>query len=123
MITGVVNAHLEATIRLPVQGPAGQQRDVEVIVDTGFIDSLTLPPSVIATLGLVWRFQASIRLADGSIQQIDIYTATVIWDGIPRSIEVEAIDAPPLLGTGLLVDHELRIQLRAGGSVTIEALP
>ena len=36
MITGVVNAHFEATIRLTLRGPNGQTRKVDAVIDTGF---------------------------------------------------------------------------------------
>ena len=43
MIQGVVNAALEAVIPLTLQGPAGQTREIEAVIDTGFSGSLTLP--------------------------------------------------------------------------------
>jgi predicted aspartyl protease len=55
MISGAVNAYHEATIRLPVQATGGQRREIETILDTGFNGSLTLPPDLIADLGLPWR--------------------------------------------------------------------
>ena len=55
MITGVVNARHEAMIRLSVHYANGQAQEVEAILDTGFSGSLTLPPAVIAALGLPWR--------------------------------------------------------------------
>lgn len=54
MITGVVNVNREAVIRLVVAGPSGQQQEIEAIVDTGFTGFLTLPPALIAALGLSW---------------------------------------------------------------------
>lgn len=52
MITGVVNADLEAVIRVPLRGPNGQQLNIEAIIDTGFNGFLTLPPALLTTLGL-----------------------------------------------------------------------
>ena len=40
MITGVVTDRLEAVIRLRVRGPAGQDQEIEAIIDTGFADGL-----------------------------------------------------------------------------------
>jgi predicted aspartyl protease len=54
MITGMVNANREATIRLVVSGPSGQQQEIEAIIDTGFTGFLTLPPALIQALGLAW---------------------------------------------------------------------
>jgi clan AA aspartic protease len=123
MITGTVTARLEATIRVPVRDASGQDRDVEAVIDTGFTGSLTLPPTAIAALGLPWRSRGRAVLANGAVEEFDIHTATVIWDGTPRPILVEAAATDPLVGMGLLVGHDLRIRAVLGGSVTIEPLP
>ena len=123
MISGIVNARLEATIRVSIRDAAGQHQDIEAVVDTGFSGSLTLPPTVITGLGLVWRSRGTAILANGSMDLFDIYTATVIWDGASRIILVEAADTDPLVGMRLIAGHDLRIQAVVGGAVTITALP
>lgn len=105
MITGVVNANREATIRLVVIGPSGQQQEIEAIIDTGFTGFLTLPAVLIAALGLPWLCRQPGILADGSVDVFDVYTATVLWDGLPRTVEVEAADTEPLVGMSLLDHH------------------
>jgi predicted aspartyl protease len=55
MITGVVTTSRQAVIRLTVRGPEGQEQEIETVIDTGFDGSLTLPPTLIVALGLVWR--------------------------------------------------------------------
>ncbi len=52
MIEGVVNAAREAVIALIVRGPAGRTLNIEAIIDTGFGGFLTLPPALVAELGL-----------------------------------------------------------------------
>lgn len=42
-----MNARYEATVRLRVRGPGGLESDVDVIVDSGFTASLTLPVAVV----------------------------------------------------------------------------
>lgn len=106
MITGVVNARHEAMIRVPVQDTNGREQEIEAIIDTGFNGSLTLPPPVIAALGLPWRTRGNAILANGSEDQFDIYAATVTWDGTPGNILVEAADTDPLVGTALSVGVE-----------------
>lgn len=123
MITGIVIAYRQATIHLPVRGPAGQERGVEAIIDTGFDGSLTLPPALIATLGLAWRRRGRAMLADGSESLFDIHEATVVWNGVPRRIAVDAADTDPLLGMLLLHGYELTVQAVEGGSVLVKALP
>jgi clan AA aspartic protease len=86
MITGVVNAEGEATIRLTVLGPSGQQA-VEAVIDTGFSGFLTLPFTIVASLGLPWLRREHGLLADGAVYLFDVYRPTVILDGQPRGIE------------------------------------
>lgn len=62
-------------------------------------------------------------LANGHVEECDIYAATVIWDGIQRSVLVEAMENMPLLGMAMLVGCDLRARVVAGGSVEIEAVP
>ena len=57
---------------------------------TPFNGSLTLPPAMIASLGLQWRTRGLVMLANGTEDYCDIYVATIIWDGSPRNILLEA---------------------------------
>ena len=65
MIQGVVNSVYEAVITLSVQGPEGQAREVDAVVDTGFTGFLTLPPALVAELGLPFETTGHATLADG----------------------------------------------------------
>lgn len=123
MIKGVVNARREATISLVVRGPNAQEEELEAVIDTGFTGFLTLPPSLIVSLGLPWRGQAQAELGDGSLHQFDVYMATVLWDGQAWTVETDAADTAPLVGVGLLYGYDVRFQMVEGGTVTIEALP
>jgi clan AA aspartic protease len=123
MMIGIVNADLEPVLRLTVRDAGGQPQNVEAVVDTGFNGFLTLPPALIAALGLPWLCRQQGQLADGSFQAFDVYVATVDWDGQQRSVEVEATDAQPLLGMALMQGAELRIQVVPGGSMTIAGPP
>ncbi len=123
MMTGVVNADLEPLLRLTVRDAGGQPHEVELVIDTGFNGFLTLPPALVAALGLPWLCRQQGQLADGSILVFDVYVATVDWHGQPRSVEVEAADAQPLLGMALLQGSELRIEVVPAGPVTITRLP
>jgi len=122
MITGVVSDRREAVIRLRVSGPAGQDREIEAIIDTGFDGWLSLPLSIITQLGLVWRQRGRALLADGSESVFDIYEAAVDWDGEARRIPADEAETVPLVGMSLLEGYELVVQVRRGGSVTVRAL-
>ena len=122
MITGSVNAYREPIIGFAIRGPIGQELEVEAVIDTGFNGSLSLPSSLIALLGLAWRRRGRAILADGSESIFDIYEATVVWDGQPRRVAVDAADTDPLVGMSLLDGYELTIQAKDGGKVTIKEL-
>ena len=119
MITGAVNADREAVIRLVVRGPGGQEEEREAVIDTGFNGFLTLPPAVITALGLTRIGRGRAILANGSEELFEIYEATVLWDGQPRSVEADAADTDILVGMSLLYGRDLRIHAVDGGTVTI----
>jgi len=122
MIIGIVNEYVEAIIRLVVLGSKGHEQEVDVVVDTGFDGSLSLPPAIIAALGLTYRQRGRAILADGSETVFNIYEGIVNWDGQPRRIKVDDADADPLLGMELLYGYELKIEVVEGGSVIINLL-
>lgn len=122
MIEGIVTILREAVISLIVFGPQGRER-IEAVVDTGFDGWLTLPPNVVTRLRLPWRSFERATLADGSESLFNVYEATVDWDGRPIPLVVDEADTTPLIGMALLEGHELNMAVRAGGSVTIKALP
>jgi clan AA aspartic protease len=120
---GSVTEALEAMLRIEVHDSNSHVHEVEAIIDTGFNGYLTLSSKLIAALGLPWLFRQQGQLADDSIQVFDVYKATVVWDSVQRVIEVEAVDAHPLIGMGLLEDYCLTVDVRKGGKVSIQSLP
>jgi clan AA aspartic protease len=121
MITGAVKSD-EGRIRLSVKGLRGRAQEVDAVIDTGYTASLTLPASVITALGLRWQTVARITLADGSECLVDVYEAKVVWDGKVRQVLVDEADTDPLVGMRLLKGHELNMQIRARGKLTIKRL-
>ena len=122
MITGVVKAG-EGRIRLQVKGLQAREQEIEAVIDTGYTASLTLPPALIQALGLRWQTVDRVRLAEGSVSIFHVYEGKVVWDGKVRQILVDEADADPLVGMRLLKGHELKMQIRARGKVTIKRLP
>ena len=53
MIRGIVTLDRGPLVPLILRGPHGDQMDVNAVIDTGFTASLTIPPQLVATLGLV----------------------------------------------------------------------
>lgn len=123
MITGGINANLEAVLNLTILGTNGRQAQADAVLDTGFSGYLTLPAATVAALELIWLGREQGVLADGSIVLFDVYRAPVLWDGKARDVEVEAVESTPLAGMALLARHDVRMQVVPGGALTIAALP
>ena len=92
---------------------AGQSWDVDVWVDTGFTGDLVLPQFMIDE----WQFPKSgsvdAILADGSQIELSTYSCVIDWFGVERTLEVIANEGDiPLLGVGLLLGKELRVDYR-----------
>ena len=94
---------------------------MDAVVDTGFTRFLTLPPAMVAELGLAYRGVNSVILADGSETTLEVYGVTVLWDGQPRQVVAYVSDTTPLIGMSLLHSHNLNIDVVDGGSVVIQA--
>jgi len=112
MITGAVNDHLEAIIRLTVRGPTGKSRRIWAVIDTGFDGSLTLPASLIAELELPWHRRAVAELADGSETVFDVYRGTVVWNRRRVKIHVDEAATTPLIGMELMLGSEVNLKVR-----------
>ena len=121
MIEGVVNADYEAVVTLPLRGSAGQEQEIEAVVDTGFNGYLTLPSAFVAELGLTLLGNVQAELANGSWDDFDVYGVSVLWDGQPRYVPADEADATPLVGMALLDSHTLYVEVEDGGRVVIQA--
>ena len=112
----------QARIHLKVMGPQGQEQEVEALIDTGYSESLTLAPDLVAALGLRWLRVDRTILADGNECIFDVYDGQVIWDGKPCHVRVAELGTIPLVGMALLSGYELKMQVRPGGKATIKQL-
>ena len=119
---GVVTSDREAVIRLRVRGPEAQEQELNAVIDTGFNDFLTLPPSVVGALGFPFAAPAEATLADGSIVQLNYHRANLIWDDDPRDVLILAAEGGPLVGMSMLYGYDLYLQATDGGTVTINRL-
>ncbi|HLK56485.1 MAG TPA: clan AA aspartic protease [Chthonomonadaceae bacterium] len=120
MIGSVTRLHalVPVTFRIPGQPDLA----IEFVVDTGYTGSLTLPLEAIRALGLEFEFDLPANLADDSEVLVPVYSATILWHGIERSVQVLAMGKRPLLGTLLLDGHKLCAQFREQGRVAIALL-
>lgn len=117
-----MNATYEPVVTLNIQGPTGETREIEAVIDTGFTGFLTLPPGLISDLGLHFLSGNRATLADGSEVIFPSYRIAVLWEGELRDIEADAADVTPLIGMRMLDEHDLSIQVRDGGRVSIQAI-
>jgi clan AA aspartic protease len=122
MIEGTISNQHEAIIRLSIHGPDGQLAEIDAIIDTGFNDCLTLPPSLLETLDLPFEAPTLATLADGSTVTLDFHRATIQWDNQRREVLVLAAEGGALVGVGLLKGFHLAIDFVVGGKVTIEPI-
>jgi clan AA aspartic protease len=122
MIYGVVNLRREATLSLVVGDSNGQRQVIDTLVDNGFSGFLSLPSAIITSLNLPWSASDIVTLGDGSETLLDLYTATVIWDGQYREIYIAESETEPLLGMSLLYGYRLQVDTIEGGTVKIEEL-
>ena len=120
MIEGVVNAAYEAVVTLLLRGQAGQEREIEAVIDTGYNGFLSLPPAMVTELGLPLVGPSQATLANGAVETFNVHDVTVLWDGTPRDIEADAVGPTPLAGMLLLDDHSLYVEVRDGGRVAIQ---
>ena len=122
MIEGVVNGLLEAVVILPVRGPEGREREIEAVIDTGYSGNLTLPPEMVSELGLPFVIRSRSALADGTVIAFNVHVATVVWNGRPRYVDIDAVGVAPLVGMSLLDNHNLNVEVANGGRVVIQSL-
>ncbi|MCY7277347.1 MAG: clan AA aspartic protease [Phormidesmis sp. CAN_BIN44] len=122
MIYGVVNLRREATLPIVIGNSNGQRQVIDTVIDTGFNGLLSLPSAIIANLDLPWSASDIVTLGDGSETLFDLFTATVIWDGQYREIDIAESETEPLLEMALLYGYRLQVDTIEGGIVKIEAL-
>ncbi len=96
---------------------------IEFVIDTGFTWYVTLPPSDIAALGLPYKGEISVDLADESSAKAGIYTDALLWHGQARRVPVLSVGDRPLLGLALLNENKVNIDFTENGTVTITPRP
>ena len=124
MIEGFVNADHEAVITLALRGPAGQEQDIDAVIDTGYTGYLTLPRALVSELGLAFESRGRATLANGSKKAFDIYGVTVLWDSQARYVStlMTETDGIPLVGMSLLDSYSLYVEIADGGRVVVQAM-
>lgn len=96
--------------------------EIQFVVDTGFEGFLTLPPEVVAKLGLPYVAKIQANLADNSKVTTNAYALKIVWNGVERDVIVLAMGRRPLIGTALLEDFHLSIDFYEGGTVLVDEI-
>ncbi len=111
--------HPRITLPLP---QAGTVINVEFIIDTGFVGDLALPAHLAGLLDGTFAGFGERRLANGQYLKCRTYEIMLDWNDEPRPTEVLVLEGDPLLGTVILREHLLQMEMMDGGEVSIEAL-
>ena len=114
-MTGSVDGSGRALVRIRLKNPTdAAETELDAWIDTGFTGELVLSQQYVTSLGLPLGPSVMARLATGSDIQLDTYTCLLEWFDEWRRIEVVANEGQyPLLGVGLLLNHDLHIDYRA----------
>ncbi|WP_180267723.1 hypothetical protein [Nostoc linckia] len=64
---------LQARMNVIILPPERSGVEIECVIDTGFEGFLTLPPSIIAALGLPYLININANLANNSTVETDVY--------------------------------------------------
>lgn len=106
---------------ITVHGDTGAQA-IEFTVDTGFEGDLALPSRIVSTLGVQPTGVRRRGLANGAVISCRFFQVSIDSMAGTRGAEVLLLEGMPLLGTALLDEQFLHIEVTEGGEVLIEPL-
>ena len=95
---------------------------VHAVVDTGFTQHLTLPERAIKALNLRFAFDEKMTMANDEPIEIEVYTASIDWNGFTRQVEIHRAEGDPLIGMAMLRDHDLHVRAVPNGPVSIDPI-
>ena len=111
--------HPRITLSLPQDGA---EISVEFIVDTGFAGDLSLPAHLAGLLEGTFAGFGTRRLANGQLLKCGTYEIMLDWNDEARPTEVLILEGDPLLGTVLLREYLIQMEMIEGGQIAIEPL-
>ena len=123
MMTGFITVDREAAMRLIFKGVNGIEANLQVTVDTGFSEYVSLPQTWVDALALPFARYNDVTLADGSDIQAAVYEGIVVWDEQDKSVEVHCLEGDPLIGMSLLLEFLLTLPVRIGETFTVASIP
>ena len=114
--------NLDALIPIGIEDRDGTQHSYQVVIDTGFDGTLSLPLADIERLGLREGDARIFELANGREYLSRTFNAVVHWDGGRYEVVVNEMGKRPLLGMELLSGRRVTLDVVEDGPVTVERL-
>lgn len=120
MIHGKVDNDLQPMICIQLLDHAGQYKDFEVKLDTGFNGELGLPVSVLNLLEKTPFESRVVRFADDRSEIVNAYRVEALVDGKARSmVAMDFGSGSRLLGMDALPTWTGCVEFKVNGDVTI----
>jgi clan AA aspartic protease len=124
VIVGEVSPDRQALVEIEVRKPGGDlSLSVDALVDTGFSGALAVTPDLAEALELELHQTVEYEIGDGSVVVLEMYRATIVWDGTERTVLVTVTDAGFLVGMKQLAGYNLSVDVVDGGPVRLTRLP
>ena len=108
-------------VKLVLPGRQGSI-EIEFVADTGFNGDLAVPYQIAVQLESVRAGPQDYMLANGQFLQCASYEVMLDWFEESRPTEVLILEGEPLLGTVLMREHLLQVEMTDGGETLIEPL-
>lgn len=121
MIIGEFTREDRPIITLSVRNAYGDGTEIEAAIDTGFLGALLLPTQLVRQINLPLVGREFVILADGSLSELPLHRAVVLWEKRERRITAYAADTIALVGIELLRGSVGYIEFFDGGEVTVES--
>lgn len=120
MIEGTIDKNGEALVDLDIQID-DSTHSIPFLIDTGFNGFLAVPMRLVNQFGLRLSDVQQGVTADGRTSYFDTVQVTVIWHGVPLTVQAQVLDEP-LIGTRLLRGCRMKVDWVPGGAVQIDEI-
>ena len=118
-IIGRISPDLRPLVPIVVQGTNGQERNIPVLLSTGFQEALLLPATDVAALGLPQTGTQAVTFPDGSQIDATVHPAKILLAGEAVNVDILAGGYEPRMGLALLQNCRLSMSFTAGAAISI----
>ena len=119
-VIGRIGPDLRPLVPIVVQGANGQERNIPVLLSTGFQEALLLPAADVAALGLPQIGTQAVTFPDGSQIDATVHPAKILLAGEAVDVDILAGGREPRMGLALLQNCRLSMRFTAGAAIIIE---